>query len=84
MNDLVKPPSEPHLLLYTDAQFQLAMPIPPGAVMGIVDHPTGLDVQHKMILVKVSKREIAFRCICNPNCHAVYRYKLAPVLGRHK
>lgn len=76
-------PTKPHFTVLTD-ESGLAMAIPPGATMFIVEDPTRMDKVFPLILLSVSRRRIVFACGCgNASCTRKYVYTLARGLGHH-
>lgn len=73
--DSGKAPKQPHLGVMVQGGECLALP--PGAQMLIVEDPTDDHQITPVILVKVSLRQIVFRCACHkPNCTRVLKYQL--------
>lgn len=75
-------PDGPHLLLYTNATFTVATAVPPGAMMGLKMKASEPHIMQRMVLQKVTPRQLIFKCGCNPQCTAVYTYRLTET-GRH-
>lgn len=67
-------PEEPHLAVYTDGPGGLATAIPPGAMMLRVLDSKVAHVADRMILVKVGRDTLDFKCACNNECKAWFRY----------
>ncbi len=71
-----EPPKGPHLALYTDKS-GLALAIPVGAHISIVEDPKRVDMIFPLILVAVSHRRLVFRCACmQPDCTRVFKAPL--------
>jgi hypothetical protein len=64
----------PHLALRMDQGAFLA--VPPGAMLAIVENPERYDGVIPVILLKVSRKELVFRCGCgNGSCTRVGKFK---------
>lgn len=75
------PPKKAHLGVYTSPN--VVAPLVVGCYMGVFpegDKP--LDSMGRMILWKVERKRLTFKCACNPTCKAVYVYSLREV-GSH-
>jgi hypothetical protein len=76
-------PAQAHLAIMTD-ESGLWTAIPPGARMLIVEDPTRLDRIQPLILAKVTRTKLIFRCGCGEDtCTRIYVYAAAKA-GWHR
>ncbi len=74
-------PPGPCIIGYTS--FGTASAFPEGAMMGIVNDPSVTHPMQRMILIKIHREHLIFKCTCNPGCTVQYRYNLDEK-GRHE
>ncbi len=67
-------PKSPHLIFYLGSG--MAQAIPEGAMVGIVNKPHIFDKRMKMILLRVHNDYLLFKCTCNPQCSAQWKYTM--------
>ena len=77
----IEAPREPHLGLLVRGG--TVCPIPPGAMIYVVEDPTRADKVMPLVLAKVSAKAIDFVCGCGqPKCSRRIRYR-AEKSGHH-
>lgn len=70
-----EPPKDPHLGILTDESGE-ATAIPPGALMYIIENPAKPDGVIPLILMKVSRKRLTFKCGCNkPDCTRMVKFE---------